>query len=701
MITSFSGQTPDMGSWVHGTFMVGVGSDLTTFIDILSYSEQDELWGTNNLPGVEPNTKSVLSSVGADANSAMPVYASKRKCRSTMLGGNDVINPLPQFGIDDDIIPPHYQATSNPLDGGLGQVYSENYDDTQQILYLGFGLPMFTDLSSFWSYATDADLTGYMGTGAGSTLAKFGYMVGAAPITILKMCTMSFKWVQGFVDAVATVPINKYYSFGSNMTMYYRFVNTILVYLATNMKIMGADNVVNSTDGMGYSPTTDSSTTLNNQGTTTADPLMSGITDVFLKSGLDMAQIMLRKYFYENGISTPASQINTDDAGYKASALETPTGTAAGTAASPSGGAAPAVGNGTPAPAVATPGSTASTNPSATPSNTPGSTPSSSPTQKPWQRQWFSAFQAAYGGAIIDELMFIGFRIDKGGAASESFSNSVGESKISQDLNSKFAEARDNKTTAMGSEWGGDVLSGFVSSLADMGGAVWKGLTGSISMDPLAAAMTGSAHIDIPEVWQSSSYSRTGSFSLTCLSPYGDMESIFQSQYVPLACILAGALPRSTGMSSHTSPFVCQAYCRGIFSTPIGIIESVEVSRGDNQFGFTANRLPLKTTIHITIKDLYPTMAMNMGGDKGVLRQLLGQEDLFGEYMLTLSGMGLRDRLDPMRNALRKFAILRSTIWKNKLSPFSVGAMMGGGRLSISRTIARLATGGKVSVPTN
>jgi hypothetical protein len=129
------------------------------------------------------------------------------------------------------------------------------------------------------------------------------------------------------------------------------------------------------------------------------------------------------------------------------------------------------------------------------------------------------------------------------------------------------------------------------------------------------------------------------------------------------------------------------------------MIESLEVTRGADQFGMTAARLPLKLQMHITLKDLSPVMYMTMGGDRGIVNAIFGTDDNFGEYMLTLSGMGLRDRLSPWRAGRRKIQILLSTLYKNKLSPYMLG-MEGGSQFLVSRVISLVKSAGR-NIPGN
>lgn len=657
MSSKTTAQTADNADWVHGCFMVRVGSDFKTYKEIMQYAQQDEIYGTATKPALDPGVDKIFGS-NRGINSPLPIYFSKRKCRDSSLGGNDAINPLPQFNVDDDISHPHFSSEYGG-DISMGQVYSENYDDTQQILYIGFGIPVFSNLNSFWSGAVDMDMANFVNKGSGITPEKIGYLIGSAPIRLIKIVTIPSKFLMMMADSLQQVPITKYYAFSSQMPMYFRFVNTILVMLATNMNLMGSSTEVNTT-GSTSSPVT--SVGVLSSGTKGTDDV-SGMAAVFRNHGLDMAQIMTKRYLYENGNGGSITKRWTDQSLFDAAAADNGDGVA------------------TP------PDPEQSTNPEPDPTEPDTSA-------KFWKINWLDGFKLGYANAIYDGHLFIGFRIDKGMGATESFSNQTGESQVSQTINSKFQESRDAGVTAMGNGTGQAILGGALSMAVQGAAGLLNGFTGSLSLDPLAATIAGSARIDIPEVWMNSSFNRSSSFSLTCLSPYGDMESIFQSEYVPLACLLAGALPRGTGPSSHSSPFICQAYCRGVFASPLCIIESLEVTRGADQYGFTANRLPIKLSIHVTLKDLSPVMYMNLGGDKGIAEAIFGYDDTFQEYMLTLSGMGLRDRLSPFKNIRRKTDILLSTIHKNKLSPYMLG-MEGGASFKISRLISMYKSGGR------
>jgi len=661
-------KTPDEGSWIHGCFVVKVGAPFESYKKLLEYSLADEVFGKTK-PVLDPAIKKMLDDTGTEGygNNYTPLttYFSRRKFRDSSLGGNDAINPLPQFSIDDDIAFPMYSDKTGSV--SMGQVYSEHYDDLQQVLYLGFGIPVFSNVGGFWATATDMEFSKFINQGSGITKEKIGYLLGSAPIRIVQMATIPFKFIGAMIDSLQQVPISKYYSFSSQMPMYFRFVNTILVMLATNMNIVGSSEDIPKTGSK--SSGTSAIDLLDEFYSNKDNKDLSGISSVFRESGLDMARIMLKRFYYENGDRNIYNKRWTDPSVIAGSSLNN------GKGVNDSGE------------------STQSTNTESS-SNAEGTLPDGEASLRYWTLDWFDNFAASWKETIFDGHLFIGFRIDKGMGGSESFSNSTGESQIAQIANEKYQAGKNANFETMNNQIGTGTISSVIEGAISAAKSVIEGVANMVGLDPLASVATGAARINIPEVWMSSSYSRSQNFSISCMSPYGDFESIFQSEYVPLACILAGALPRGTGQSSHSAPFVCQAYCRGIFASPLCMIESLEITRGADQFGMNNARLPLKLSMNVTLKDLSPVMYMTMGGDRGLMNAIFGTDDNFAEYMMTLSGMGLRDRISPFRAVRRRTRILLSTIFKNKLSPYML-SMDFGANNGISRAISMVVSAGR------
>jgi hypothetical protein len=275
--------------------------------------------------------------------------------------------------------------------------------------------------------------------------------------------------------------------------------------------------------------------------------------------------------------------------------------------------------------------------------------------------------------------LFIGFKVEKGVDTSESFTNSTGEPSIAAEVNGKLASARDARNNTAG----GNIDGGAIDAFLKGAGNIVKGVADSVSrtagMGDIASTLTSGAVLDFPEVWQGSSFSRSYNFSMSLHAHYADPWTILQRLYIPLAMLLAGGLPRSYGATSYGSPFVCRAYCKGMFAVPLGIIDSITVKRGADQFGWSNARLPTVIDLSFSIKDLSPALylAISAGDTIEVFKDIFAQNSSFQEYLLTLSGVGLYERVTNLSNMRKKAEACLKILGSNQFSPFYLGHAFG------------------------
>lgn len=639
-ITAPNAGIDDAAQWPHSTFQVSVRDPYTTYRDIVLASLIDEEHGTVAHPKVDPVAQVALNNIGDGSNGEpTPVYFSRRKCRDTSLGGNEAINTYYQYHELDDVRHPFTYADDRGT-VGLGRTFSENIDDNQQVMYITFGVPAFTDGVGFYKTAVSSRLSKLMNQGITALDPNdIGYLIGATMTTLIKMPVMPLIFLSSILDRFGKAPITKYYDIQNEMMLYYRMVNTILVNLSVNMQMLNDENALAANATTYTDVKKDQSgqeAAMASDGTDSAD----GLPDVFKNYSIDIFKILGKKYLYQTGTLAPSALKSTDQRINEISTEYTTVG----------GKNQPEMME------VPTDDDYVNEN---------GTTKDSAKLPV-WTRRALGIFKSS----LYDADMYIGFRVEKGTDSSESVSNQTGESDIAQQINSKVQQARTFKFDTFAGNIAQGVIPDALKSAWHAVSGLATGVLDKLDLGGLPALASGAGMIDVPEMWQGSSFSKSYNFNMQLRAAFGDPVSILLSEYVPLACILAGSLPRCVGANSYTTPFVCRAYCKGMFAVPLGMIDSVSIRRGGDTHGWSINRLPTAIDVSFSIKDLSPAMYMGIGDNAGLYNIVAGANSSFQEYLMTLSGMGLADRLLGYRNAKRKAEIWIKSLFATKLNPY-------------------------------
>jgi hypothetical protein len=303
------------------------------------------------------------------------------------------------------------------------------------------------------------------------------------------------------------------------------------------------------------------------------------------------------------------------------------------------------------------------------------------------KKDWWSALR----GMVLGSGTFIGFKVEKGITPSIDVRNTTGAAGLAEKLNSQASEARsqaemygqDATTRIILKSIEGAAEGTFDSWKDAIFGALKQGVTKAISVaagfDIGHVVTGGNGYLEIPEIWKSSE-SRIGnvSFEFKLRSRYGDPVSIFQSIYIPLCLLMGFALPRAIGSSAYTTPFVIRAFSKGMVSIPLGIVSSLQISRGQDEYGWSSDFLPLCVNVSMEIQNLSPTLFLSMNG--GIIDTFTRNSSMQA-YLDTLSGLGLKEMIywwpKMMRKANAALAVARSTIF----NPMYYGTNLGGGKL--------------------
>ena len=268
-------------------------------------------------------------------------------------------------------------------------------------------------------------------------------------------------------------------------------------------------------------------------------------------------------------------------------------------------------------------------------------------------------FWKAVETTILDANQFIAFRLEKGSDnASETFSNTLQESQLQQRLNEAVSSQR-SIDRSLSAQSGGALA--WVTEQVGRWNAFKKNVAalftgGSAGVGQFVAyTAAGNGYYDLPQQWAGSNYSRSVNINIRLRAKTGgDPVSIFTSIMVPLACLMAAAMPRAGGNASYVSPFILRAWCRGMFNIPAGIVQSLSIARGDSEYGWSITKQPTVVSVSMQVADLSPILFLSLAGSGGLL-ELFSNNSKLLDYLSTLSGVGTKQRAYLMQNWKRGF----------------------------------------------
>lgn len=243
---------------------------------------------------------------------------------------------------------------------------------------------------------------------------------------------------------------------------------------------------------------------------------------------------------------------------------------------------------------------------------------------------------------LTEGAAFAVFNVDYNGSIGESFSNSSSPNPIESTFNSMASKSR-NISNILSSASSIPIVGDVLKLAADAGAQILSSASFGIA-NPLLALAYG-VNVTMPKVWESSSASLPrASYKIKLISPYGNAYSQLFNIYLPLAMILAGSLPRSTGNSSYTSPFMCQLFDRGRVNIQLGMIDSVSITRGTSNLGFTRNGHANAIDIDLSIANMDEVISVDVNSN-GIITRAIKQfspdfsDTPFTTYLNTITGV--------------------------------------------------------------
>lgn len=289
---------------------------------------------------------------------------------------------------------------------------------------------------------------------------------------------------------------------------------------------------------------------------------------------------------------------------------------------------------------------------------------------------WYDKFVSGFDSVVRNGGDYAIFHVDYQGSVSESFSNSYSDIETQGTIKSVSQGARNVKFTLAGGNIAGEMLQDIMGTVKN----VVMGTLDSVSfgLSNVIATILGGAYTTLPKKWDDSDMSLPSvNYKISLVSPYGNTISQLQNIYIPLAMLLAGALPLATGKSSYTSPFLCSLFNKGVQNIELGMITSLSITRGTDNLGFSRNKMPLGIEVDFTVTDFSTIITAPVNSSIfNNFNLSLDDNSPFGKYIGTLCSRDILTQKYFRPKALIKMSRLLMA-YSQAVSPYSWSMAVG------------------------
>ena len=248
--------------------------------------------------------------------------------------------------------------------------------------------------------------------------------------------------------------------------------------------------------------------------------------------------------------------------------------------------------------------------------------------------------------SLLTQVNFVQFYIDPTSGFSESADNQVTTSKLEGIMDSGSELMKEVSFMANSGGIDASELAGVVNEGMDyMNQKLFSSSTGSIS-GVLSRIMSSASNVVkgdnmiFPQIYQSSSYSKTYNISVDLRCPYGNTLSYFMNILVPLFHLLALCIPKQTTANTYGSPFLVKAYYPGVFSCNLGMVTGLTIDKATSENSWTVDGYPNQVRVTLTIQDLYSDLSMTPAGVEDGVILFLSNSSLI-EFLATNCGVNL------------------------------------------------------------
>lgn len=515
--------------------------------------------------------------------------SAKFKYTDSSPGGSLVVNPLPQASLLTDPPPvKKYFGHSTYSISNYGNYYSEAFDDNMQVVTMRFGVPAFNSLWRFLNGMYSYEAGKYARTGRGA-----GIVYNLVRGTLGFVTTLLFWPIKalGLIDKAARYFMNKpssrFYYLKPTMPMYWDVVQTIVNHLAANTGLIHYNSPAAQSTAVTedhYHLTDDERLHLHRMLPSIIDE--DGTIDVFaLSLRGQRAWRRSMNHLIANGMAASDSRATTVINMWSDFFGEAPTHLIA-------------------QPKFKTYFESWMSNPASQMGDSSSNMGGLMDMADDVNTFGEGALPEFIRMNLDDASEWISFRVNNGGPVSESFSNDFKSSALGDKINSIGTTVRDVKFDLAQGSLGDNFIANFGEAVFGMINSMGQAAIDAVNLSGLAV-IGGAAFADFPQHWDRSTASLpTSSYTINIPLPHNDTVARTIHAFIPLAMLLAAALPRSAGLQSHVEPFLCEIYDRGRAQTRLGMFKSLSIQRGTGNVGWNSKGQWLGLEITFEVMDM-------------------------------------------------------------------------------------------------
>lgn len=267
---------------------------------------------------------------------------------------------------------------------------------------------------------------------------------------------------------------------------------------------------------------------------------------------------------------------------------------------------------------------------------------------------WGDTEQAnAFTPSRIQNFMHTGlpgcvpFYINSDTQISESFSNSTTQSMLANTVN-QISDMGRELNFLLGYTSAAVGLDAFKNTdVAESVENVQEWMNGILSKNNFIESLSSNlatvakgGKLTFPEIWSESSFSRSFDVNIKLTTPDCDPLSWYLNICVPLLHLIALVAPQTINPNpnGYMSPFLVRAMYKGLFNIEMGIITSMNITKGQDG-AWTKDGLPTIVDVSFSIKDLYEAMSITNMTDSGKFDTM--NNTALMDYIANLCGINI------------------------------------------------------------